>query len=92
MTEQGIPPLVMLGLMIVVFYFFLIRPQRKREKADAQMRNSLEVNDEITTIGGMMGKVVGVKDDHIIFETGADRIKIKLSKWAVRSKETRTEE
>ena len=86
--DQGTSSLLIFGLMIVVFYFFLIRPQKKREKAEAQMRNSIEVGDEIVTIGGLSGKVVSVKDDFITFETGADRVKIKLCKWAVRSKES----
>lgn len=86
--DQGTSSLLIFGLMIVVFYFFLIRPQKKREKADSQMRNSIQIGDEIITIGGMSGKVVSVKDDSIVFETGADRVKIKLCKWAVRSRES----
>ena len=74
-------------LMIVIYaaifaalYFFLIRPNSKRKKEEAQMRNSLEIGDEITTIGGIMGRVVAIKDDEdaIIIETGSDRVKMKF--------------
>jgi len=70
-------------LMIAVFYFFLIRPQKKQEKEVANMRNSLGVGDEITTIGGIIGRVTHVKDDVITIETGADRNKIRIRKSAV---------
>ena len=76
-------------LMIVIYaaifaalYFFLIRPNSKRKKEEAQMRNSLEIGDEVTTIGGIMGRVVAIKDDEdaIIIETGSDRVKMKFKK------------
>jgi len=74
--------------MFAFFYFFIIRPQKKREKADAEMRSNLEVGDKITTIGGMIGRVVSIKDDETLtFETGADRVKIHINRWAVRSVE-----
>lgn len=75
---------IVLGLL---FYFMLIRPQRKRDKQEKQMRNSIEVGDEISTIGGMIGRVVNVQDDFIVFESSNDRTKIKLYKWAIRGKE-----
>ena len=70
-------------LMIAVFYFLLIRPQKKQEKQTAAMRNSLSVGDEITTIGGIIGRVTHVKDDVITIESGADRNKIRIRKSAV---------
>ena len=70
-------------LMIAVFYFFLIRPQKKQEKETQNMRNSLGVGDEITTIGGIIGRVTHVKDDVITIESGADRNKIRIRKSAV---------
>lgn len=84
-------------LMIVIYaaifaalYFFLIRPNSKRKKEEAQMRNSLEIGDEITTIGGIMGRVVAIKDDEdaIIIETGSDRVKMKFKKWCISTVDT----
>lgn len=72
-------------LLIVVFYFFAIRPQKKQEKEVRAMRSSLEVGDAITTSGGIVGVVVKVKDDMILIETGADRTKLQIQKWAVHS-------
>ena len=66
-----------------LFYFLLIRPQQKREKKDRQMRNSLEVGDNIVTIGGIVGKIVMVKPDTIVIETSDDRVRMELTKWAV---------
>ena len=76
-----------LVILIVVFYFLLIRPQRKRDKAERDMRNSIEVGDEISTIGGFIGRVVNIKDDVLIIETSNDRTKLKIYRWAIRSKE-----
>ena len=69
-----------------LFYFLLIRPQQKREKKDRQMRNSLEVGDNIVTIGGIVGKILTLKDDEITLETSADRTKLAFKKWCVQSK------
>ncbi len=72
-----------LVLIIVVFYFLLIRPQRKKDKEDAMMRNNIQVGDEIVTAGGIIGIVFSVKDDTLVVETGGDRSKIRIKKWAV---------
>nr|WP_297170956.1 preprotein translocase subunit YajC [uncultured Agathobaculum sp.] len=74
-------------LLVAVFYFMLIRPQRKRDKAERDMRNSIEVGDEISTIGGFIGRVVNIKDDVLIIETSNDRTKLKIYRWAIRGKE-----
>ena len=74
-------------LMVVIFYFFLIRPQRKRDKAERDMRNSIEVGDEISTIGGFIGRVVSIKDDVLVIESSNDRTKPKIYRWAIRGKE-----
>ena len=74
-------------LMVVIFYFFLIRPQRKRDKAERDMRNSIQVGDEISTIGGFIGRVVNIKDDVLIIESSNDRTKLKIYRWAIRGKE-----
>lgn len=72
-------------LMIAIFYFIGIRPQKKQEKEANEMRNNLAVGDEITTIGGIVGKVVNRREDAVIIETGSDRVKMKIALWAVRS-------
>ena len=70
-------------LLIVVFYFVLIRPQRKRDKETQRMRNSLQVGDEIITVGGVVGLVVSIKEDTVVLETGGDRSKIRVKQWAI---------
>jgi len=81
-------PIIMLVLMGVVFYFMLIRPENKRKKEAEQMRSSVKTGDRITTIGGIVGTVVNVKDDKIVLETGADQVRIELAKWAISTNET----
>lgn len=78
------------GVLFVAMYFFLIRPNSKKKKEEAEMRNSLEIGDEITTIGGIMGRVVAIKDeeDAIIIETGSDRVKMKFKKWCISTVDT----
>ena len=78
----------MLVVMVVVFYFFGIRPQKKQEKETKAMRDALSVGDEITTIGGIVGKVVNVKDDKIVIETSADQVRLELAKWSISTNET----
>ena len=82
----------MIGVLVVVFYFFGIRPQKKQERQAAEMRNSLMAGDEITTIGGIIGKVVSVKEETIVIETTRDHTRIRLLKSAVRSVDVRAEE
>ncbi|MBR1739408.1 MAG: preprotein translocase subunit YajC [Ruminococcus sp.] len=72
-----------LALLLVFFYFFIIRPQRKQEKQDKEMRENLEIGDEIITNGGIVGLVCQIKEDTIVIETGGDRSKIRLKKWAI---------
>ena len=72
-----------LALMLVLLYFMIYRPQKKQEKKDAAMRNSLEIGDQVTTIG----RVVAIKDDTFVLETGADRVKIRFTKTAIGSVE-----
>ena len=78
-------PLIM---VIVVFYFMLIRPENKRKKEAEQLRSSLKVGDEIITIGGITGTVVNVKEDKFVIETGADQVRIEFQKWALSTNET----
>ena len=70
-------------VIIAVFYFLLIRPEKKKKKKAEEMRNSLSVGDNITTIGGMVGKVVSINGDFLTFETGEDRVRIQVAKWAI---------
>lgn len=78
-------PIVMIVLLFVVMYFFMIRPQKKREKQDNDMRNALQVGDEVTTIGGIIGKVVSIKGETFVLETTKDKTKIRFLKGAIRS-------
>ena len=80
---QGISSLIMIGGLLVVFYFFMIRPQKKQEKKDAEMRDSLQVGDEVTTIGGIIGKVVSIKEDTFVLETTRDKTHIRFHKRAL---------
>lgn len=89
---MDIMTIVMLVAMIAIFYFMLIRPENKRKKETAAMRSSLAVGDEITTIGGIVGTICAVKENTIVVETGADRVRIEFTKWAVSSKGTQTTE
>ena len=73
----------MILVMIAIFYFLMIRPENKRKKQAEEMRNSLKKGDQITTIGGIVGKIVMVNDDTIIIETSDDRVRMELTKWAV---------
>ena len=89
----GIMNFVVMGLFLLGMYFLLIRPNSKRKKQEDQMRSSLEVGDEITTIGGICGRIVSIKDDAdtFIIESGTDRNKIKIKKWSIASCETTKE-
>ena len=84
--------IIMLVVLIAVFYFFMIRPENKKKKQMQQMRDSLSVGDTITTIGGIMGKIVSVKDDSIVFETSEDRVRLQVTKWAISSTGKQTEQ
>lgn len=83
--------LLMLVGVFVLMYFTTVRPQKKRQKEEQQMRDNIQVGDEITTIGGIMGRVVTTKEDSLIIETGADRNKMKIARWAVQTNNTANE-
>ena len=89
--KSQISLIIMMVLMFAVMYFVMIRPQKKKQKEVQQMRDSIEVGDEITTIGGIVGRVVTVKEDSLIIETGADRNKMKITRWAVSTNNTANE-
>ena len=83
--------ILMLVMMIAVFYFMLIRPENKRKKEAEQMRSAVKKGDKITTIGGIVGTVVDVKENNIVIETSADQVRIELAKWALSTNETAAE-
>ena len=80
--------LPMLLIMVGVFYFMIIRPENKRKKEAEQLRSNIKNGDKITTIGGITGKVVDVKEDKFVIETGADQVRIEFAKWALSTNET----
>ena len=82
--------IIMLVVMLGVFYFMLIRPENKRKKEAEQLRSSMKNGDKITTIGGITGTVVDVKEDKFVIETGADRVRIELQKWALSTNDSAT--
>ena len=82
--------LLMVG-MFAIMYFLMIRPQKKRQKEEQEMRSAVDVGDEITTIGGICGRVVTVKEEHLIIETGADRNRMQITRWAVQQNNTANE-
>ena len=79
----GYSMILMMVLMFAVFYFFFIRPENKKKKTVEEMRSNLSVGDEITTIGAMTGKIVQVTEDTVTFETGEDRVRLEVTKWAI---------
>jgi len=79
---------IMLVIMVAIFYFMLIRPENKRKKEAEQMRSSIRNGDKITTIGGIVGTVVDIKENNIVIETSADRVRMELAKWAISTNET----
>lgn len=79
--------IIWLVIIVAVFYFMILRPQKKKEKADRMLRNSLQPGDKIVTIGGFVGRIISIKDDEITFETGAAKNRMTVKKWAIQSKD-----
>ena len=92
-TQQNpLSMILIMGVMFGAMYIFMIRPQKKKQKEEQQMRDSLQIGDEITTIGGIVGRVVTIKDDDtLIIETGSDRNKMKITRWAMQTNNTANE-
>ena len=89
----GMPTmLIMLVLFIAIFYFMILRPEKKKKKDAEDLRNSLHKGDRITTIGGITGKIVDLKDEKIVIETSEDQVRMELQKWAVMTNETAEKE
>ena len=80
--------MIMIVAMLAILYFLMIRPENKRKKQAEEMRNSLKKGDQITTIGGIVGRIVMVTDDTIVIETSDDRVRMELTKWAVSTNNT----
>lgn len=80
--------ILMLVVLFVLMYFFILRPQKKKQKEEQKMRDDVRVGDQITTIGGIVGRVVTVREDSLVIETGADRNKMTVKKWALQTNET----
>ena len=88
----GLGMILMLVVLLAVFYFIVIRPQKKQEKTQNDMRNGLKVGDEITTIGGIIGKIVSIKDETCVIETSRDGTKIRILKSAVSRVDVKAED
>lgn len=85
MSEQMYTIVLILG-MVVIMYFLMIRPERKRKKEKEALQNSLTVGDEITTIGGIVGTICAMKENTVVIESSADRVRIEITKWAIADK------
>ena len=85
-------PIILIVVLFVVMYFFTIRPQKKQEKMINDMRNNLQVGDEITTIGGIIGKIISIRDETVLIETGHDRTKIRILRSAVKNVDVKAED
>ena len=81
--DQTMSLLITMVLMFALMYFLIWRPQKKQQKKDTEMRNALEIGDEVTTIGGVIGRVVAIKDETFVLETGSDRVRIRFRKSAI---------
>ena len=86
--SEGLVSFIPLIVLFIAMYFLMIRPQKKKDKKIQDMRNSLQVGDEIVTIGGICGKIVKTKDESIIIAVGADKVKFEMKRWAVSTVET----
>lgn len=82
-TVSMVSYLVMMAVVFGLMYFLMIRPQKKKEKEAKEMRDNLQIGDEVTTIGGITGIVVRKTEDTVVIETGGDRSKIRVKIWAI---------
>lgn len=87
-TMSLVSMFIPLVLLFVLMYFMLIRPQKKKDKETQKMRNNIQVGDEVTTIGGIIGIVVSLKEDTLVIETAGERNKIRIKRWAIQSNDT----
>lgn len=87
-TTSAVPTIILMVVMFALMYFLMIRPQKKKQKEEQEMRDAIQIGDEITTIGGICGRVVTVKEDSLVIETGTDRNKMKITRWAIQTNNT----
>ena len=87
-TMGGMMGILPIALMLVAMYFLMIVPDKKRKKKEEEMRSAVKVGDSVTTIGGIIGNVVDVKDENIVIETSADRVRMELAKWSISTNNT----
>ena len=87
MPNESMYSIIMLVAVFAIMYFIMIRPENKRKKAAEEMRSNVALGDEIVTIGGMTGKIVQVTEETVTFETGEDRVRIQIKKWAIQTNE-----
>jgi preprotein translocase subunit YajC len=86
--DSMLTTVLMLAIMFAIMYFMVIRPENKRKKAEEELQSGIKVGDEVTTYSGIIGKVVSIKDDKIVIETGADQVRIEMKKQAIGTNET----
>lgn len=89
---EWLSTIIMVVVLIAIFYFLLIRPENKKKKEAQNLRDSLAVGDEVTTIGGIVGTICHVKENSIVIETGADRVRLEMMKWAIANKGAQVDE
>ena len=90
--DNGLSMIIMMVIMIAMVYFMMIRPEKKRKKEAEEIRSSIKNGHRVTTIGGIVGTVVDVKEDTFVMETSADRVRIEFNKWALSTNDTLVEE
>lgn len=90
-TGSMVTTFLMFGIIIVFFYFLMIRPQKKKDKEQKEMRDNIQIGDEIMTIGGIVGIVVKKTEDTVVIETGGDKSKLRIKAWAIQENVTLTE-
>lgn len=91
-TSSAIMMFLPMILLLVFFYFFLLRPQKKQEKQTEEMRKNIQIGDEIETIGGIVGIVIRQSEDTVVIETGGEKNKLRIKKWAIKENLTQHEE
>ena len=89
---EWLSTIIMVVVLIAIFYFLLIRPENKKKKEAQNLRDSLAVGDEVTTIGGIVGTICHVKENSIVIESGADRVRLEMMKWAIANKGAQVDE
>ena len=87
-SQSPVTMIIFMVALFAVMYLLMIRPQKKKQQEEQKLRDSVQIGDEITTIGGIQGRIVTVKDDSIVLETGPDRTKMKFMRWAIQTNDT----